>query len=98
MASRQKAPTDDPRPPNPDEEAVSGAGEGDEIMEEAEDQEDGYSESFSLSPLPRSCYRFIPSSVSHPGRQLTDHGLYFSIIHPYINADMDQLVLLPSWP
>lgn len=47
MASRQKAPVDNPQQPAADEEAVSGTGEGDEIMEEAEEQEDGYSEPFS---------------------------------------------------
>ena len=43
MASRQKASSDDPQQGIEDEEIVSGAGEGDEIMEEAEEQEDGYS-------------------------------------------------------
>jgi casein kinase II subunit beta len=44
MASRQKAFPDDPlRHGIVDEEIVSGAGEGDEIMEEVEGQEDGYS-------------------------------------------------------
>lgn len=42
MASRQKVPSDDPQH-GIDEEIASGAGEADEIMEEAEDQEDGYS-------------------------------------------------------
>ena len=43
MASRQKAFSDDPPHGIVDEEIVSGAGEGDEIMEEVEEQEDGYS-------------------------------------------------------
>lgn len=43
MASRQKVSSDDPQHGNEDEEIVSGAGEVDEIMEEAEEQEDGYS-------------------------------------------------------
>ena len=43
MASRQKASPEDPQHGIEDEEIVSGAGEGDEIMEEVEEQEDGYS-------------------------------------------------------
>ena len=44
MASRQRAFSDDPPQHGiVDEEIVSGAGEGDEIMEEVEEQEDGYS-------------------------------------------------------
>lgn len=54
MASRQKAPTDDPLQVLGDDEPVSGLGEGDEIMEEAEEQEDGYSESLCRSLLPSS--------------------------------------------
>ena len=43
MASRQRAFSDDPPQHGiVDEEIVSGAGEGDEIMEEVEEQEDGY--------------------------------------------------------
>lgn len=44
MASRQKQPAEDPQQGLEEEETVSGAGEGDEIMEEVEEQEDGYSE------------------------------------------------------
>ena len=43
MASRQKQPAEDPQQGLEEEETVSGAGEGDEIMEEVEEQEDGYS-------------------------------------------------------
>jgi casein kinase II subunit beta len=50
MASRQRpaANVEDAQRVLEDEEAVSGPGEGDEIMEEAEEQEDGYSEPFLL--------------------------------------------------
>jgi len=44
MASRQKSPATDAQQPPGEEEVASGNGEGDEIMEEAEEQEDGYSE------------------------------------------------------
>jgi len=43
MSSRQKATPEAPPPAPEEEEAVSGTGEGDEIMEEADEQEDGYS-------------------------------------------------------
>ena len=43
MASRQKVSSDDPQHGIEDEEIVSGGGQGDEIMEEVEEQEDGYS-------------------------------------------------------
>jgi casein kinase II subunit beta len=48
MASRQRpaATVEDAQRVLEDEEALSGPGEGDEIMEEAEEQEDGYSEPF----------------------------------------------------
>lgn len=45
MASRQR-PAEDTQRVLEDEEALSGLGEGDEMMEEAEEQEDGYSEPF----------------------------------------------------
>lgn len=52
MASRQRAFSDDPPQHGiVDEEIVSGAGEGDEIMEEVEEQEDGYSAYISNSPF-----------------------------------------------
>lgn len=49
MASRQKSPATDAQQPPGEEEVASGNGEGDEIMEEAEEQEDGYSELFLSS-------------------------------------------------
>lgn len=52
-----------------DEEQVSGTGEGDEIMEEPEEQEDGYSTSIShlldLSPLQAPCLVAIRSLNLH---------------------------------
>lgn len=45
MSSRQQLAPEDSQGTLEDEEAVSGTGEGDEIMEEAE-QEDGYSACF----------------------------------------------------
>ena len=45
MTSRQRpAPVENPQRVLEDEEGVSGPGEGDEIMDEVEEQEDGYSE------------------------------------------------------
>ena len=52
MSSRQKVPIEDPSQVLGDDEPVSGNGEGDEIMEEPEEQEDGYSELFSRALLP----------------------------------------------
>jgi hypothetical protein len=60
MASRQKASSDDPQHGIEDEEIVSGAGEGDEIMEEVEEQEDGYSA--YLQTHPKSCHSSFQSS------------------------------------
>jgi hypothetical protein len=50
MASRQRPAAEDAQRVLEDEEAVSGPGEleGDDIMGEAEEQEDGYSEPFLL--------------------------------------------------
>jgi len=64
MASRQKSPANDAQQPPGEEEAASGNGEGDEIMEEAEEQEDGYSQSF-LSSDPYSSLVSISISVGH---------------------------------
>jgi casein kinase II subunit beta len=49
MAPRQKSPANEVQQPPGDEEVASANGEGDEIMEEAEEQEDGYSESLLSS-------------------------------------------------
>lgn len=66
MASRQKAFSDDPPQHGiVDEEIVSGAGEGDEIMEEVEEQEDGYSAYISNSSKTLS-FISATSFTSHP--------------------------------
>lgn len=44
MASRQRLPQDDPQHVGAGEEVVDATGEGDEVMEDAEEQDDGYSE------------------------------------------------------
>jgi len=49
MAPRQKSPATEAQQPPGDEDVASVNGEGDEIMEEAEEQEDGYSESLLSS-------------------------------------------------
>jgi len=49
MAPRQKSPANEAQQPPGDEDVASANGEGDEIMEEAEEQEDGYSESLLSS-------------------------------------------------
>ena len=60
MASRQKSPATDAQQPPGEEEVASANGEGDEIMEEAEEQEDGYSQSF-LSSNP--CSSLVSTSI-----------------------------------
>jgi hypothetical protein len=52
MASRQRPAVEDVQRVLEDDVAVSGPGEGDEIMEEVEEQEDDYSEYFLLPCIP----------------------------------------------
>lgn len=64
MMPRQLVSSDVPQQPMDDDEQVSVPGEGDEIMEEPEEQEDGYSTSI---PDLNSIYRLCCCSASlHP--------------------------------
>lgn len=96
MATKQKATPEDPRQ---EEEEVSGNGEGDEIMEEVEEQEEGYCEFFFRQLFTSSLSLSVTSawwlSLFEP---LTDGTLRFSLIYAYIYPNMDQLVLLLAWP
>ena len=99
IPSRQRpiaaVPTEDLQQGLEDEEPVSGLGEGDEIMEEVEEQEDGYSQ-------------FFARLLSHLRHLLLNYALFqeclliyypnTSIINTDINFNLDQLVLLSAWP
>jgi hypothetical protein len=95
MASRQKSPATDAQQPPGEEEVASANGEGDEIMEEAEEQEDGYSELFLSSDR---CFSLFPSLYLRAicMKTWTDNGPYSSFIDADINIDMDQLVLFSA--
>lgn len=93
MASRQKSPATDAQQPPGEEEVASGNGEGDEIMEEAEEQEDGYSELFLSSDRCFSPSLYLRAICV---RTWTDNGPYSSFIDADINTDMDQLVLFST--
>lgn len=97
MASRQRAFSDDPPQHGiVDEEIVSGAGEGDEIMEEVEEQEDGYSAYISNSPFVY-IHRLLLLLI-HNKIILTNCMLSISFIYANFNINMDQLVLFFTWP
>lgn len=85
-----------------DEEAISGTGEGDEIMKEVGDQEEGYSECSGLETWISSVFVFAFSSSISSLRALLNLRLrpivLCSIIDPYFDTYMDQLVLLPPRP
>ncbi|KAF8165285.1 casein kinase II regulatory subunit-domain-containing protein [Crassisporium funariophilum] len=90
MASRQKSSTDDPQQGVEDEEAVSGTGEGDEIMEEAEDQEDGYT-----SSTPTSTLTWISWFCSLPG-----HEYFCEVTEDFIEDDFNLTglnTMVPFW-
>jgi hypothetical protein len=84
-----------------EEEVISGAGEGDEIMEEAEEQE-GYS-AYSC-PCINILYGLRVFTLILINHYVLDHNEWLtgrsdphcSVIHPDVDADLDQLVLLPS--
>ena len=91
---QQQTPLDTNQPEIPEDELLSATGEGDEVMEEAEEQE-GYSACVTLSHW-RSV--FMSSLPSHP----TDHMLCYvtiqlarhlsrftSVVNPYVFLDMD---------
>jgi hypothetical protein len=76
-----------------EEEAISGTGEGDEIMEEAEEQE-GYSGYPIVKARSSSSRAFYIRPARGPlSLFLTDFDLLLSFVDANINTDMDQLVL-----
>ncbi|PPQ94029.1 hypothetical protein CVT25_009877 [Psilocybe cyanescens] len=90
MASRQRAPAEDPQQPIADEEPISGTGEGDEIMEEAEDQEDGYT-----SSTPTSTLTWISWFCSLPG-----HEYFCEVTEDFIEDDFNLTglnTMVPFW-
>ncbi len=88
-------PTEDFQQGLEDEEPVSGVGEGDEIMEEVEEQEDGYSQFFvCLLRVSDTCF----SIMAYFQGCLLIYYLNTSIINTYINFNLDQLVLLSARP
>lgn len=93
-----------------EEEAISGTGEGDEIMEEAEEQEDGYSacfrRAFSLavflkfwfylaSSTPTSTLTWISWFCSLPG-----HEYFCEVTEDFIEDDFNLTglnTMVPFW-
>jgi hypothetical protein len=87
-----------------EEEAISGTGEGDEIMEEAEEQE-GYSR-YPFLLYKRASYYLALVPTFWPSKYLarhfwliflTDSDLLCSIVDAYVNTNLDQLVLFITW-
>ncbi|KAF8913958.1 casein kinase II regulatory subunit-domain-containing protein [Gymnopilus junonius] len=90
MASRQKAATDNSLQVLADDEPVSGNGEGDEIMEEAEEQEDGYT-----SSTPTSTLTWISWFCSLPG-----HEYFCEVTEDFIEDDFNLTglnTMVPFW-
>lgn len=108
MTSRQRtAPVEDPQRVLEDEEAVSGPGEGDEIMDEVEEQEDGYSEplerlssnlstiSILASSTPTSTLTWISWFCSLPG-----HEYFCEVTEDFIEDDFNLTglnTMVPFW-
>ncbi|CAA7259823.1 unnamed protein product [Cyclocybe aegerita] len=90
MASRQKPAADVPPQGLEEEEAVSGAGEGDEIMEEPDEQEDGYT-----SSTPTSTLTWISWFCSLPG-----HEYFCEVTEEFIEDDFNLTglnTMVPFW-
>ncbi|KAF9534264.1 casein kinase II, regulatory subunit [Crepidotus variabilis] len=88
MSSRQ-ASVSDPRPPE-DEEHIDGAGEGDEVMEEVEMQEEGYT-----SSTPTSTLTWISWFCSLPG-----HEYFCEVTEDFIEDDFNLTglnTMVPFW-
>lgn len=89
MASRQPLAAD-PHLGLEEEDAVSGTGEGDEIMEEAEEQEDGYT-----SSTPTSTLTWISWFCSLPG-----HEYFCEVTEDFIEDDFNLTglnTMVPFW-
>lgn len=89
MSSRQPTATEASQAELEEDEVISGTGEGDEIMEEPEEQEDGYSESLCVSRA-RS---YLASSLRTLVKSSCLYWTLFSIIHTNFDTHLDQLVL-----
>lgn len=104
---------DTPRTGKEEEQEAELAGaEGDEVMEEAEEQEEGYSAClFSIDfnfaslhsshPFSFSFHNLVYAVSPSPTSSFSiyagiTHGSWLSIVDPNIDIDLDQLVLLSS--
>lgn len=95
---QHQPPLDTSQPEVPEDELLSATGEGDEVMEEAEEQE-GYSACQNPFPLtyPNHCRPSFPSilsamrhDLSQPDRCLTNRAISLtSIVDTYVIFDMD---------
>lgn len=79
-----------------EEEAISGTGEGDEVMEEAEEQE-GYS-AYQLLDRRQGTLPAAQTSLRVPANEPALITVMRSLIDADIDADLDQLVLLAARP
>jgi hypothetical protein len=101
---QQQPSIDTSQPEVPEDELLSATGEGDEVMEEAEEQE-GYSACVTLllrrnmftssSPFLSSCQPYVMIS-QNPSVTLLSR--LTSVVNPYVILNMDQLVLFFTWP
>ena len=88
-----------------EEQIISGAGEGDETMEDAHgEEEEGYSELCSCSVRRRTPLSPALNTMRHGHRatdlcdwNITELSSYVRLLHTDLYFDMDQLVLLTSW-
>jgi len=90
MAPRQKSPANEAQQPPEDEDVASANGEGDEIMEEAEEQEDGYT-----SSTPTSTLTWISWFCSLPG-----HEYFCEVTEDFIEDDFNLTglnTMVPFW-
>lgn len=92
---QQQPPVDTNQPEIPEDELLSAAGEGDEVMEEAEEQE-GYSACVTLSHWRSVFMSSLPSL--HPTGYMTYYvtiqlarhlSRITSVVNPYVFLDMD---------
>jgi len=86
----QQAPIDPSQAEFEEEEAISGTGEGDEVMEDAQDQEEGYS-----SSTPTSTLTWITWFCSLPG-----HEYFCEVTEDFIEDDFNLTglnAMVPFW-
>ncbi|TFK43472.1 casein kinase II regulatory subunit-domain-containing protein [Crucibulum laeve] len=90
MSSRQRLVPDDSQAALEEDEVVSGTGEGDEIMEEPEEQEEGYT-----SSTPTSTLTWISWFCSLPG-----HEYFCEVTEDFIEDDFNLTglnAIVPFW-